>query len=261
MGLQNAFIRIINRRMNTKNFLGLNFFNNSQKDLLDRVVENSTGSVIHFVAASTLSFQRSNPEFYRILERGIVICDSQIVKFSAWLSFRKISRIRGTDFVRTFFQLVDVPSSHFIYGSTNSSLEAFKLNINKQTISHQKIDFFSPPSSNNIEFFVNQLENIMAMHQYDYLWIALGSPKQDLIAQRVSENFNGIIFCVGAAIDFISKHKREAPKFLQDIGLEWLFRWYQEPFRLFKRYTRDNIRFVQIWINWVYLIARNKVKK
>jgi N-acetylglucosaminyldiphosphoundecaprenol N-acetyl-beta-D-mannosaminyltransferase len=247
--------------MKTTNFLGLNFFIDSPEDLMYRVVENSRGSVIHFVAASTLSFQRSNPEFFRVLENGIVICDSQIVKFLAWLSFRKISRIRGTDFVRTFFQSVDVPSCHFVYGSTNSSLEAFKLNISKQTISQQKIDFYSPLSSNNTEFFVDQLQSTLRMHQYDYLWIALGSPKQDLIAQRVSENFNGVIFCVGAAIDFISEHKREAPKFLQDIGLEWLFRWYQEPFRLFKRYTRDNARFIQIWIKWVYLVARNKVNK
>ena len=49
---------------------------------------------------------------------------------------------------------------------------------------------------------------------------------------------------VGAAFDFISGNKPHAPKVMQDIGLEWFYRFCCEPRRLFYRYFVHNIRFV-----------------
>ena len=49
---------------------------------------------------------------------------------------------------------------------------------------------------------------------------------------------------VGAAFDFISGEKKESPKWLQYIGLEWFFRFLSEPRRLFLRYFKHNPRFI-----------------
>jgi len=53
-----------------------------------------------------------------------------------------------------------------------------------------------------------------------------------------------VMIGVGAAFDFIGGTKRQAPAWMQRIGLEWLFRFFQEPGRLWRRYLCQNPRFV-----------------
>jgi N-acetylglucosaminyldiphosphoundecaprenol N-acetyl-beta-D-mannosaminyltransferase len=88
------------------------------------------------------------------------------------------------------------------------------------------------------------------------VWIALGSPKQELVASELSRLYPQILFVtIGAAIDFISEVKEEAPVWLQKIGFEWLFRFLQEPHRLGKRYFFGNSAFLFL------LIAQHLAKK
>ena len=74
-------------------------------------------------------------------------------------------------------------------------------------------------------------------HKPDFIWIGIGSPKQLAIADWLKNHSQGVkIFCVGAAFDFISGQKKQAPLWMQKNSLEWLFRLLNEPKRLWKRY-------------------------
>ncbi len=71
----------------------------------------------------------------------------------------------------------------------------------------------------------------------DFVWIGIGSPKQLEITSWLKDHSQGMkIFCVGAAFEFISGQKKQAPVWMQKNGLEWLFRLISEPKRLWKRY-------------------------
>ncbi len=73
--------------------------------------------------------------------------------------------------------------------------------------------------------------------QPNILWIGIGSPKQVELAARLKPKLkNTTIFCVGAAFDFIGGIKKQAPRWIQRSGLEWLFRLITEPLRLSERY-------------------------
>ena len=77
------------------------------------------------------------------------------------------------------------------------------------------------------------------------MWIGLGAPKQDLWAARQRPHLDAaVLLAVGAAFDFHSGGLRRAPAWMQQRGLEWLYRLYAEPRRLFKRYLVTNSRFV-----------------
>ncbi|HAC91286.1 MAG TPA: glycosyltransferase [Planctomycetaceae bacterium] len=76
------------------------------------------------------------------------------------------------------------------------------------------------------------------------IFIGLGCPKQDQFAYRQRDRIQGIQICVGAAFDFHAGVKAMAPYWMQKRGLEWLFRLYQEPGRLWKRYVTTNSVFV-----------------
>jgi len=85
------------------------------------------------------------------------------------------------------------------------------------------------------------------------LWVGLGSPKQDFWAADHQARLRApVVLAVGAAFDFHSGRLRRAPRWMQRLGLEWLFRLAAEPRRLAGRYVSTNARFL-------WLVARSAV--
>ena len=79
----------------------------------------------------------------------------------------------------------------------------------------------------------------------DVLWVGLGTPKQQLWADLARPHgVARVIVTVGAAFDFLSGRKPQAPGWIGRAGLEWLFRLVAEPRRLWRRYLLGNPRFV-----------------
>lgn len=81
----------------------------------------------------------------------------------------------------------------------------------------------------------------------DIVWVGLGAPKQDYwMAEHVGRLAAPVLLGVGAAFDFHSGRKRQAPAWMRRSGLEWLFRLLAEPGRLGRRYLIGNSRFLAL---------------
>jgi exopolysaccharide biosynthesis WecB/TagA/CpsF family protein len=78
------------------------------------------------------------------------------------------------------------------------------------------------------------------------VFIGMGCPRQEIFAHANRDKINAVQLCVGAAFDFHAGQKKMAPAFFQNHGLEWLFRLFQEPGRLWKRYLVTNSIFVSL---------------
>lgn len=76
------------------------------------------------------------------------------------------------------------------------------------------------------------------------VWVGIGCPKQEAFALRYSKDIASSVFAVGAAFGFLAGTKKRAPKIMQALWLEWLFRLMAEPRRLFWRYIYTNSKFV-----------------
>ncbi len=76
------------------------------------------------------------------------------------------------------------------------------------------------------------------------LFVGIGCPKQEKWMYEHRDSVSAVMIGVGAAFDFMAGHKKRAPRFLQDLGLEWLFRLATEPHRLWRRYLYLNPRFL-----------------
>ena len=76
------------------------------------------------------------------------------------------------------------------------------------------------------------------------LLLGIGCPKQEDFAFKHRERIRAVQMCVGAAFDFHAGTLQMAPKWMQDRGLEWLYRLIKEPRRLWKRYVMTNSTFV-----------------
>lgn len=74
----------------------------------------------------------------------------------------------------------------------------------------------------------------------DLLFLALGSPRQELWAAAVRDGLRvGAVVCVGAAFDFLAGKPHRAPRLMQQLCLEWLWRLIQEPGKLARRYASN----------------------
>jgi N-acetylglucosaminyldiphosphoundecaprenol N-acetyl-beta-D-mannosaminyltransferase len=81
----------------------------------------------------------------------------------------------------------------------------------------------------------------------DILFVCLGSPKSEKLVHKYLASFSvPFTLIVGAAVDFAAGNVKRAPKWMRDHSLEWLYRFFQEPRRLFKRYFVDSWKLLGI---------------
>jgi N-acetylglucosaminyldiphosphoundecaprenol N-acetyl-beta-D-mannosaminyltransferase len=96
------------------------------------------------------------------------------------------------------------------------------------------------------------VENIR-LSRADCLFVAMPTPKKEqFIANHHSELHVPFIMGVGGSLDVVAGFVRRAPKWVQELGLEWLYRTIQEPRRLAPRYFKTNAAFAWIMIRWMF---------
>ncbi len=143
--------------------------------------------------------------------------------------------------------------SIYLYGSTPDVLEELETNLCNRYPGLRIAGSESPPfralTAEESEEVVQRINNSGA----GIVFVGLGCPKQDYFAARYRDRIHAALVCVGAAFDFHAGTKRIAPSWMQNRGLEWLFRLCEEPKRLWRRYLFTNSIFVQrLFRQWLY---------
>ncbi len=178
------------------------------------------------------------------------ICDSQIILYaSRFLGTPLEERIPGSDFFPAFYN----------YHKNNQDVRIFLLGAGKGVASqaqrkiNQKIGrniivgSYSPPFGfENDPIECERIVNIVNNSDATVLAVGLGSPKQEKWILNYKESLPNIkiIMGLGATIDFEAGRIKRCPKWMGQVGLEWLFRLIREPRRLWKRYLLDDIPFL-----------------
>ncbi|NMB84077.1 WecB/TagA/CpsF family glycosyltransferase [Candidatus Roizmanbacteria bacterium] len=184
-----------------------------------------------------------------------LVPDSQWVRWSISFLYGKDKKLNDRVYGPILMQKICLLSSKkrykvFLYGNTSivlSSLEAKLKNKFKDLIIIGKEESkFRNLSKKELADLAKKIESLKS----DIIFISLGSPKQELFGYELSKLIKKplIIIPVGAAFDFISGYKKQAPLWMQKIGFEWLYRFLFEPKRLFKRYVFYGLLFLLIII-------------
>ena len=91
----------------------------------------------------------------------------------------------------------------------------------------------------------------------DILFVALGNPKEELwMGRHVGQLNVGVTMGVGGSFNFLAGRVKRAPKWMQRHGLEWVFRVWQEPKRLWKRYVYGLFKFS--WLSLRLMLGRGR---
>jgi N-acetylglucosaminyldiphosphoundecaprenol N-acetyl-beta-D-mannosaminyltransferase len=133
------------------------------------------------------------------------------------------------------------------YGSTEVVLSTMVRELNDRYPDLQVVYQHSPPFRTLTDDEVAEEIAQIRSSGVQILFVGLGCPKQERwMASRRGE-IDAVMLGVGAAFDYVGGTKAQAPKRMQSMGLEWLFRLITEPKRLWKRYLYHNPRFVALF--------------
>lgn len=204
--------------------------------------------IVHLLNTYNLALANSNHEYFQLLAKSeFNFVDGKLLKITLSKIFRvRIFQNRGIDLMRSI--LTSSPNGvNHLFICSNEFISERLTKIVAKEYPHLNGYLVVPQFSDNIEALAQEISDKISNRRFDYIWVGIGTPKQDFLAQELSSFYPGsFIVCVGAALDFLAGTKKEAPRILQEMGLEWLFRFLQEPRRLFKRYFIDSWGFVAI---------------
>ncbi|MCI0564464.1 MAG: WecB/TagA/CpsF family glycosyltransferase [Nitrososphaera sp.] len=197
--------------------------------------------LISATGAHGLVYAKKIPEFAEILKSFTMnLPDGKPNEWVGRLKGRReMRRCRGTDFfVKVMIRSASHPIRHFLCGGKEGVPEQLRKACIGKFSNTNIVGTYSPPFGEMTDQDLMKLAERINTAGTDILWIGLSTPKQERFATRIAQYTRvHYIAAVGAAFDFHSGGKKEAPKIIQDMGLEWFFRLCTEPKRLYKRYA------------------------
>ena len=132
----------------------------------------------------------------------------------------------------------------FILGGKDGVAEQAKLKLEQTYPCIQVVGTYAPPfgfEKNAAE--LEKTNQLISQAKPDLLIACLGCPKQEKFIYENIEKYDArVSVCAGATVDFLAGNVKRAPKWMSDHGLEWFYRFTQEPKRLFKRYFVDDMK-------------------
>jgi N-acetylglucosaminyldiphosphoundecaprenol N-acetyl-beta-D-mannosaminyltransferase len=163
-----------------------------------------------------------------------------------WAGLPHVRRVYGPDLMLALCQVAAQRGwSSYFYGGSPGVPQLLAERLQARFPGLPVAGWYSPPfrprSAKEDDEEVERINRAAP----DILWVGLSTPKQERwMADHIDRLDVGAVLGVGAAFDIHAGFLRQAPRWMQDRGLEWLFRLGVEPRRLWRRYLSNNPRFV-----------------
>lgn len=229
--------------------LGVNVDPITSEIAVERVVDSILGrsnATVVFCTVSTIVNAQDDPALREALKEATLVAPDGMPL--VWLGRKAgfpVERVYGPDFMIDFFQCTGSRFSHFFYGAAPGVAEEMAARLSARFPGLRVAGTASPPQ--DLDPYSLPESDLRSMNDAkpDIVWIALGHPKQEIFMHANRSLFKApVLAAVGAAFDFHSGRKREAPDWMKRCGLQWLHRLAREPRRLWRRYLIGNARFV-----------------
>jgi N-acetylglucosaminyldiphosphoundecaprenol N-acetyl-beta-D-mannosaminyltransferase len=134
---------------------------------------------------------------------------------------------------------------HFFYGGPPGLADQLAGRLTARFAGLQVAGRYSPPFRPLTPEEDEQVIQAINAANPDIVWVGLSTPRQELwMADHLNRLTAPVMIGVGAAFDFLAGAKKQAPRWMQRSGLEWLYRLASEPRRLWKRYLINNPLFL-----------------
>lgn len=234
--------------INLYTFNGIDLFDEPIEKIIATIKDKKIPDISYIVTPNVDHFyrldQNINTEFVDAYSAAdIRICDSRIIRLITKLKSDSIRNVTpGSDLTKIILESDWCKNLNLLLiGPGSKDVEAIK---NKFKIPH--LQHYTPPMGFiNDTHQVSKCVEIIRAAQADIVFLAVGSPQQELLAYRVKKAASGkfprgtVMLCIGASFDFLSGRINRAPIFIQRLHLEWLHRALSDPVRLLPRYWKN----------------------
>jgi N-acetylglucosaminyldiphosphoundecaprenol N-acetyl-beta-D-mannosaminyltransferase len=169
-----------------------------------------------------------------------------LVWLGRWHGHRQVTRVYGPDLMLAVCDTGRAAGlTHYFLGGGSGVPERLREKLTQRFPGLRVVGTMAPPFRPLTAAEAAVLAADVAAKRPDVFWVGLSTPKQELfMAEHWRQLDAGVLVGVGAAFDFLSDRVRQAPRWMQRSGLEWLFRLCVEPRRLAPRYFRHLPLFV-----------------
>lgn len=187
-------------------------------------------------------------ESYRKIQNGgaMALPDGQPLSIvSRRRGYRDARRVPGPDLMPAILKLsLEKGYSHYFYGSSEHTLSELRKELMKTYPGLRIAGMYAPPFRPMTEEEDRETVARINAAKPDFIWVALGAPKQEIWMYEHKNRVNGLMLGVGAAFDFMAGTVKRAPQWMQKLCMEWVFRIMQDPWRMLPRYLNTNFAFL-----------------
>lgn len=217
-------------------------------DLAHRATDTQIGSHVHLLNMYSLAMaSKSEPFLWAVSGSSVNLIDGKPV---TWLARRHGARkrrrphqVRGPQlFEDCLAHRARAGLRHYLLGGTPDCLEALRKRCAEDFPEAEIVGWASPPFRPLTDAERQEQRRDILDSGANVVWVGLGTPKQDLEVAALAAELPVVAVAVGAAFDFTAGLLPPAPAWMRHLALEWLYRLYREPRRLWRRYTIESVR-------------------
>jgi N-acetylglucosaminyldiphosphoundecaprenol N-acetyl-beta-D-mannosaminyltransferase len=198
---------------------------------------------------------QADEKFRDILNRSFLTTPDGMP--TVWLGhlngFKRMNRVYGPDYMLGLCERsVARGYKHFLYGGKPGIAEELRAELTRRFPGLRIVGTYTPPFRSLNPAEEEDLRRQLLSSRADVLWCGLSTPKQErFMAAYCSQMPVKLMVGVGAAFDLLSGNLSEAPDWMKQAGLQWLYRLIKEPRRLWRRYLFNNPKFT--WLTFLQL--------
>ena len=218
-------------------------------DVMDGMIARREQGWLCAVAVHAVMVAQSDPEMqHALVDATLTVPDGMPLVWAANMLGEDLpNRVYGPELMRRYSErCVERGHRVWLYGGRDQgSLVQLALSMRRDYPGIQIVGGYSPPFRDLTVQEEDALAKQINASKPDVLWVGIGVPKQEKWMARMRDRVEVPVMCgVGAAFDFHAGRISQAPRWMQERGLEWTYRIVQEPRRLLPRYLYYNPRFL-----------------
>lgn len=179
----------------------------------------------------------------------VLVDGKPLVWIAKWHKHPVKEKISGSDLVPILCKrAAEKGYSVFIIGGKEGIAEKAKTKLEEEHPDIKVVGTYAPPFGfEKEEKELDRINKMITATHPDLLIACFGCPKQEKWIYENYQKYNAkVSICAGATVDFLAGNVNRAPQWMSDHGLEWFYRFLQEPKRLFKRYFVEDIQIMKL---------------
>ncbi|MCL4693210.1 MAG: WecB/TagA/CpsF family glycosyltransferase [Candidatus Hydrogenedentes bacterium] len=234
---------------------GVRFNDLTLDELCQRIERYARGGAPTYIVTANVDHVcrcHSDPMFRdAYANAGTVVCDGKpLIWMSKVLGSPLREKLSGSDLVVDLSEYAaEKGLSVYLFGAAEGVAAQAAKRLQERFPRLKVSGVASPPMA----FYSDEIKSAEAVRTIaaarpDICFVALGSPQQEIWMAKVHRECNAAVMIgIGASFDFLAGRVKRAPRWMQHAGLEWIWRLYQEPRRLWRRYLVDDMKILSLF--------------